>query len=1117
MDVTAQQKRLLGIVEERFSAIGGYVAEGKTLHLNGRELSLQSLLSPFRTILDSREFTHLPPLFDAKENFPIADMYVELAVAPSRGLADPNRLSRGMTLSEELETRHDRQRARRLTIEQAVHNPQHRNLVVLGDPGSGKTSLLRYLTLQIAGGNSPRWILPLYISLRRYWQEKKNRGAADETLSLTQYAAAKLFNERGGNVTTSLYTLFVPSIWKTRSERVVEAGEQFEVIENLLAMLSGPGREHVLFLLDGFDELASQEEAVESLTHEIRQLSYGFSWVLTSRQTGFFGGLDEDIRYEVVSLHKQGIEDLVGNWFRQNDDPGAQENRKQLLTQIQENPRLLSMARNPFLLTLLCYIRQNNDQPLPLQRSEIYDQIVALIRSQLRFRAKNPALFGGAEYDYLARFCHYLYTDAPDAPKQLFDQDDWSACAKPDEPPSLKEHFLPSRLLNGWWEGSDYHFIHLTFQEYFIAQHLARQAFDGIRQHLYKPHWRMVLRFLAGIYWKSRRKDDYGQLLRALVEPPDLAGLLYIEAAWILVEAGLEDSTPILGKDLRDILWQTWLEGRPYVKDSAGEALAILAPGYLCEKFFHMVADKELPTEAGQDPRVTWHRVCRAGCYPSKRRFVETVSLLGRAASEDADQILIDLFFGDYDESEGDIPLAATAAIGEKNTPEIRKAILARARQHASPMDDRLCKLAEMTRHRDFVPWLLEQLPKIPTDDPGIYSPVLVALTAIASPDAEEALRAFIDDHDLLKLPFEAMEAFAAIQSDSVKRWFAERLACDDEQIRQKVLVIAIAYDFMDTNTLVDALYRSSDIIQHTYIESIGDRAATGRKTDRKITDFIAGIAFSDHENAYPAIRALTEIALHEIESDQVRPPYLQGFRACLYGEDEDAIKCALHVLGKAKDRLSFDKMIEMAEGHHNDNLCVPAIQALANFAQTHKGILVERLKGIIDKEIAGDEPVVLETALDSLTQVDIREAKKYLHLPISKHTITLACAEQGLLLFDDFYVDRHGSRHSWEEPLKRPTLNPSVNAVDQQAALRSLCRYLLDRGLATKAGKYIYSGKVPLFSQNENVGLTVRSVDKRTGDAFLKGDEIGPAAAQRLMDWINEHFPLEVDSSSQT
>lgn len=1109
MDTTEQRKRLLDIVEERFSATGGYLVDGKVLHLNGHEIPLQPVLGQFQTILGSKEFTHLPPLFDTTENFPIADMYVELAVAPSRSLVDPNRLSQGMTLSEELEDRHNRQRTRRLTLEQAVHNPQHRNIVILGDPGSGKTSLLKYLAVQIADGKSDRWVLPLYVSFRRYWQEKKNRAADGRTLSLTRYAAAKLSSERSGDVTTSLYTLFATPLWKEDSDWVLEAEEQLDVIENLLAMISGPAREHVLFLLDGLDELASQREAIESITHEIAQLGHGFSWVLTSRQTGFFGGLDEDIRYEVVSLHKQGIEDLVGNWFRQSHDPQAQETRKQILWQIQDNPRLRSMARNPFLLTLLCYIRQNNNQPLPLQRSEIYDQIVNLIRTQLRFRAKDAALFGKAEYDYLIRFCHYLYTDAPDAPKQLFNQDDWQECANPEAPPSLKEHFLSSRLLNGWREDGDYHFIHLTFQEYFIARFLAQQPFENVRQHLYKPHWRMVLRFLAGIYWKNGKTGHFIELIKAYLDPPDLAGLLYIEAAWILVEAGQEDSTPLLGNDLRDILWQTWVEGRPYVKESAGEALAILSPGYLCEKVFQMRAGEltATPAERSQDQGNNKHRIIRTGSYPRNNLYVDTIFLLGKATSEDADQILIDLFF-DEGKDRAEVLSATIAAIGEKNTPELRKAILERASRYPSSIDERLCKLAEVTRHRDFIPWLLDRLPKTPAEDLGAYPAIFIALGAIASPDTETVLKNYIESHNLVELPFEALEAFAAIQSGSVKRWFAE-YAIEDQEVRQRMLVIAIAYDFVDANTIIKALHDAHDIIQHAYIESIGDRAQSGRKTDRKVTDIIAKIAFSNHENSTPALLALTNIVRQETESDQARPFYLRNYRACLDEEDGDKIKYALHVLGRARDRLSLDKMIEIAENHQDDEVRISAIQAMTNFSQTHRTLLVERLKTMIERE--KDENYIIETALDSLTKIDLREVRNYLHLPISKHVITLASAEQGFLLFDDFYVDRHGVMHSWNKTPHRPMLNSSISAFEQLPKLRELCHYLLEHHLATKAGKYVKGNKVPLFRQNDNVKMPVFSIDKRTGDQFLKGGRLGSETAQRLMNWIVDHFPDSV------
>ena len=1065
------RRRLLKRINGCYSATDSYV-ERDVLFKKGREISLKPLLRSYSRILSSPEYTDLPPLLGAEKPLPIASMYIELAVAESREQADPLRLSPGLTLAEEQENRHRQKHARCLSIDQAINDNSHRNMVILGDPGSGKTSILKYLCLEIAKGNSKRWVLPIFISLRRYWLDNKNNPKS--SIGLLHYAAIFLFEQLNSSSSSSNYSLHqLQCVYNNNKEQITD-------LEKVLIELSCCNHGNILFLLDGFDEVASQENAVEYLTSEIRQLGSKFSWVLTSRHTGFFGDLGEDIRYEMVSLHDQGINDLVKNWFKHTKQTTGANNKKQVLKQIQKNPRLKQMARNPFLLTLLCYLQQTYGRPLPLQRSEIYEMIFRIAGKQLQLREKDNSLFGLHEFNHLSAFCYHLYTKAPNAPLQLFDRYLWDgfAYSETETPPDLDKHFLASRLLSSWGDINDYHLIHLTFQEYLIAEHLSKQDFEQVGELLYLPHWRTVLRFLGGIYWR-KDKEKYRKLLRLLFDSIDLLGLLYIEAAWLLLEAAIEDSTPILGSDLRRELWDIWLERAPYLEGAAGDALAVLCPDFVITRV------KALLKKDTQN------------LY-----FSHAVMLLGKVNTEEADKLLLELYLTDSYSINNQ---ALSSAIASKNTPELRQAILKSTESFSDGGMKMISLLAEKTRHADFLPILTTWLKSYPkrVDD---YKPIFLALRAIASPKMDKVLLDFIKHYPIKELSFELLDAFATLGTQRVRDWFQDNKSKAEDM---HLLIICIKHNLVDTKTMLGSLGCLDEESMGILITDLANYAETGGKTNEGIVDAIANIAFSNGTNSCSAFSTLIKIEFREIQNGKVIDRYVDKYRQ--YLECEDSQKCinAIFILGRLRDYDSYSAFSSVALRHNNINVRIASVNALSHFRDIYKIETLATLSEVLRLE---KDRTVIEATLNSIAAVDFSELLNYpqIEKDIMRRVQTKACAEQGILLFKDSYVDRSGKRHYWSENGGLPNLNQQLNSMDYQKSLITVMQQLIHEGKASQAGVYRDdSGKIPLFKNTENAARPVDSVDKRTGQKLLKGEFIKKhQTVILLVKWILDKFP---------
>ncbi len=869
-------------------------------------------------------------------------MYVELSVAPTRKSPDPTRLSMGLSLADELEAGIARQRAQRLSIEHIVNIPKYHNVVILGDPGSGKTSLLRYLALEIAKGKLERWAFPVFISLRKYWYERQRY--ADAEFSLLHYAATVMFSDRHIIRDSQQYSLLFAEEYEKRVPDI-------QGLEEVLSYISGPSRKHVLLLLDGFDEIATQPEAIRAVTFEIERLGKGFSWVLTSRQTGYFGGLGEDARYEMVALSNPAIENLVTNWFfHQSKQPDSV--RSNLLEQLQKTPRLQPMARNPFLLTLLCYLRDRSDRDLPLQRSEVYQAIVALIRKQAEVDSPNVEVLNGDYLGEVAEFCHFLYTNNGSGPCQIFERVMWDEYFSDAESrPALEMLYSDTRLLTAWLELEHFHFVHLTFQEYFIARHLLKRSLEEIQTHFLQPHWRMTHRFLMGMLWSTGRKDDYIHLLRRLLEESDILGMVYIEAAWWLVEAGVEDSQAILGYDLREQLLAIWSNRSPYVSDAAGEALALLSPTWVVMKVDKILSEDQVV---------------------SKHSKTSAISLLAKAQHPEADELLLRYFFSE----ERDLNQSALRAIAEKNTPEVRTGVIDQMFGRLDSWMEPFCSLSKKTRHPQFLPTLLAYLEQ-PIDCLMDYLPVFEAIGAINVTEAEVPLLKFVQSYMPQDFPVELINALIGLDTPAVRRWVSyqeeqiENLL--DSEFGKRLLVGRLENGWAVDDIVHQTLKSGDEVIQLTLIEGIGDRADEGHNIDRDSISLIAEIAFSEHPNADQALSAL-----HKIELQYARERIKTGVSSASYrhllkhGGGFKAIDAML-ILAYREDVLSHETIFTMAENKTEPaHIRTVAVTALGEYGQAFQASTLALLNEIARCEIKG-APELTGVALDTIGKLDYK------------------------------------------------------------------------------------------------------------------------------------------------
>ncbi|MDX3384617.1 NACHT domain-containing protein [Streptomyces niveiscabiei] len=347
---------------------------------------------------------------------------------------------------------------------------RYRRIVVVGDPGAGKTTMLRHLALRLAT-TSPQ--LPAYVELFRFVESRHP--------SLLDYLAETWSDYYGFDDSRDYLT-----------DRLADGT--------------------AVLLLDGLDEVLGGENAQDAetayrrVTAEIARLATRFPRALiatTCRRQGWRGGLPQFQVLEALDFEWPQIETFVANWFGTTD-----RRRAGLVRALSANGRLQTLAANPLLLSLIAIVYER-DLELPERRAALYQRCVEVLLREWdahREITRYSRFTTDRKQDLLKELARHYHQRG----LRYFPEDDLLDqigrflptidLAPADSRAILDEISTQYGLLkpqaHGW-----YGFLHLTLQEHFTAAALLERGAEGIRQAVgarYDPWWEEVILLLAG-------------------------------------------------------------------------------------------------------------------------------------------------------------------------------------------------------------------------------------------------------------------------------------------------------------------------------------------------------------------------------------------------------------------------------------------------------------------------------------------------------------------------------------------------------------------------------------------------------------------------------------------
>lgn len=409
---------------------------------------------------------------------------------------------------------------RKILASELLTQSQSQKFVILGAPGSGKTTLISYFAVMLAQ-KSPQlfgldadtdW-LPILIGMRDL--------ARHPDKSILEYA--RTFAEK---------TMAVKTLPTGFFEHWLEDGR-------------------ALILLDGLDEVAesSQRYALVRRTENfLSQFDKNLA-IITSRPAGYrrdFFRTTEFPHYQIQPFDDEKISAFINNWYdsRFQDRAEAERRKDSLQKALDDNDRIKLLARNPLLLTIIALIHRYQ-AILQKKRFELYDSAVKTLLTSwdANKEISNHRVLKYLDLDDLRRLmellAYWIHTQGNISNNHggtLIDKDELISQLSR-EIKTLKqvqlyqaqeeaERFVElirerTGLLNE--QGQDcYAFVHKTLQEYLCAEEIDYQAeneynlemiLHPIREHLHAPHWREVLLLLIA----QQKPKNVAKAIRAVL------------------------------------------------------------------------------------------------------------------------------------------------------------------------------------------------------------------------------------------------------------------------------------------------------------------------------------------------------------------------------------------------------------------------------------------------------------------------------------------------------------------------------------------------------------------------------------------------------------------------
>jgi predicted NACHT family NTPase len=377
------------------------------------------------------------------------------------------------------------------------------NLMVVGKPGSGKTTYLQRIVTECNNGKLQAQRIPVLIKLREFVDDGR------------KYA----------------YNLeqFLGQLW-----RVSNAD---------MELLLNQGK--ALVLLDGLDEVTG--EAGKQITKEIKRFVRAYPQVLvvvtcrTQSQESRFERFDY---VEVADFNEQQVRAFAEHWFGTVCGDTGENKARDFLKQLfrEENKPIRELAIRPILLSLTCLVFRGKGQ-FYSKRSKLYEEGLELLLVQWdkSREVERDEVYRDLSMERKLELLSYVAVKKFEQEQYvLFEQEELEGyigeflrIERRESQGVLRaiasQHGLLIERSHKVWS-----FSHLTFEEYLVAKWFCKaQKWDLLASHVGQQYWQEVFFTAIELGNKPEEYDDIFHVIKVETDKIMIDNELQIFLTWL--------------------------------------------------------------------------------------------------------------------------------------------------------------------------------------------------------------------------------------------------------------------------------------------------------------------------------------------------------------------------------------------------------------------------------------------------------------------------------------------------------------------------------------------------------------------------------------------------------